>query len=207
MTATFNIGRGIAALFAAALISTAVATPVLAQEAGRLRGEVTKVSGDMLTVKGDDGKTADVALESGYTISHAVAIKVGDIKPGTFVGVGATLPENGVMKAMQVVVFPPNTRASERHGAWGSDQNATMTNAPATMVVADQSAGKLTLTTNGQNYEIAVPPDAVVVRIEDGGKELLKPGATVSMSNVASKDGKMSTKAVTVSDDKRYPTR
>jgi hypothetical protein len=111
------------------------------------------------------------------------------------------------MKAMQVVVFPANTRASERHGAWGSDSNATMTNAPATLVVAGQSAGKLTLTTGGQNYEIAVPPDAVVVRIEDGSKDLLKPGAAVSMSNVASKDGKLSARAVTVSDDKRYPTR
>jgi hypothetical protein len=205
MTATFNIRRGLAAAFAVTIIATAL--PAMAQDAGRLRGEVTKVSGDTLTVKTDDGKSADVALESGYAISHAVSIKVGDIKPGTFVGVGAGLPENGVMKAQQVVVFPANTRASERHGAWGSDSNATMTNAPATMVVAGQGAGKLTLTTNGQNYEIAVPPDAVVVRIEDGSKDLLKPGAAVSMSNVASKDGKMSTKAITVSDDKRYPTR
>ncbi len=203
-----TIVRGLAATFAAAAMTAAAFTPALAQEAGRLRGEVTKVSGDMLTVKSDDGKTADVALESGTTISHAVAIKVGDIKPGTFVGVGASLPDDkGVMKAMQVVVFPANTRASERHGAWGADSNATMTNAPATMVVAGQGPGKLTLTTNGQNYEIAVPPDAVIVRIEDGSKDLLKPGAAVSMSNVATKDGKLSTKAVTVSDDKRYPTR
>lgn len=199
------IARGFAALFAAAVVTAAM--PTLAQESSRLRGEVTKISGDTLTVKADDGKTADVTLESGYTVSHAVAIKLADIKPGTFVGVGASLPENGVMKAMQVVVFPANTRASERHGAWGSDNNATMTNAPATMVVAGQGAGKLTLTTNGQNYEIAVPPDAVVVRIEDGSKDLLKPGAAVSMSNVAGKDGKLSARAVTVSDDKRYPTR
>ncbi len=193
-----------AALIIAALTA---ALPAAAQESSRLRGEVTKVSGDTLTVKSDDGKTADVTLEGGYTISHAVAIKLADIKPGTFVGVGASLPENGVMKAIQVVVFPPNTRASERHGAWGSDSNATMTNAPATMVVAGQSAGKLTLTTGGQNYEIAVPPDAVVVRIEDGNKDLLKPGAWINIANVANKDGKLSAKAVGVSDDKRYPTR
>jgi hypothetical protein len=199
------IARGFAALFTAAIVAAAM--PALAQEGGRLRGEMTKLSGDTLTVKTDDGKTADVTLDSGYTVSHAVAIKLADIKPGTFVGVGASLPENGVMKAMQVVVFPATTRASERHGAWGSDSNATMTNAPATLVVAGQSAGKLTLTTGGQNYEIAVPPDAVVVRIEDGSKDLLKPGAAVSMSNVASKDGKLSARAVTVSDDKRYPTR
>lgn len=201
MTAT----RGLAAIFAICLFTSAL--PALAQEGGRLRGEVTKVSGDTLTVKAEDGKIADVTLESGYRVSHAVAIKLADIKPGTFVGVGASLPENGVMKAIQVVIFPPNTRASERHGAWGSDSNATMTNAPATLVVAGQSAGKLTLTTGGQNYDIAVPPDAVVVRIEDGGKDLLKPGAAVSMSNVAAKDGKLSARAVTVSDDKRYPTR
>ncbi len=202
-----TITRGLAAALTAAVLTAGVISSAQAQDAGRVRGEVTKVSGDTLTVKGDDGKSADVTLESGYTVAHAVSIKVGDIKPGTFVGVGASLPENGVMKAMQVVVFPANTRASERHGAWGSDNNATMTNAPATLVVAGQSEGKLQLTTGGQNYDIVVPPDAVVVRIEDGDKALLKPGAAVSMSNVASKDGKMSAKAVTVSDDKRYPTR
>ena len=202
-----TIQRGLQAAFAAAVLTLASAATAQAQDAGRVRGEVTKVAGDTLTVKGDDGKTADVTLESGYSVAHAVAIKVGDIKPGTFVGVGASLPENGVMKAIQVVVFPANTRASERHGAWGSDNNATMTNAPATLVVAGQNQDKLTLTTGGQNYEVVVPADAVVVRIEDGDKALLKPGAAVSMSNVASKDGKMSAKAVTVSDDKRYPTR
>ncbi|MFN4281049.1 MAG: hypothetical protein ACK4NA_00270 [Alphaproteobacteria bacterium] len=183
------------------------ALPAAAQDAGRVRGEIANVSGDTLTVKTDDGKNAEVALESGYTVAHAVSIQLADIKPGTFVGVGALPDGAGGMKAVQVVVFPPNTRASERHGAWGADQNATMTNAPATLVVAGQSAGKLTLTTGGQNYDIAVPPDAVVVRIQEGGKDMLKPGAAVSISNVASKDGKLTARAVTVSDDKRYPTR
>jgi hypothetical protein len=193
------------AISIAALISFAV--PVSAQDAGRLRGEVMKVSDDMLTVMTADGKSAEVALDSGYTVSHAMTIKLADIKPGTFIGVGALPDDKGGMKAVQVVVFPPNTRASERHGAWGADSSATMTNAPATLVVAGQSDGKLTLTTGGQNYEIAVPPDAVVVRITEGNIDLLKPGAAVSMSNVASKDGKLTARAVTVSDDKRYPTR
>jgi len=191
--------------FAIAIIATAL--PAFAQEAGRVRGEVTKASGDMLTVTTADGKTAEVTLESGYTVSHAMTIKLADIKPGTFVGVGALPDDKGGMKAVQVVVFPPNTRASERHGAWGADASATMTNAPATLVVAGQNDGKLTLTTGGQSYEIAVPPDAVVVRIVEGHKDMLKPGVAVSMSNVASKDGKLTARAVTVSDDKRYPTR
>lgn len=197
--------RILSALCAAAFVAAAL--PAAAQDAGRLRGELVQLAGNDITVKRDDGKTAEIVLDNGYTVSHAVAIKLSDIKPGTFVGVGASLPENGVMTAMQVVVFPPNTRASERHGAWGADANATMTNAPATMVVAGQGDGKLTLTTGGQNYEIVVPADAVVVRIEDGGKDLLKAGAAVSLSNVANKDGKLTARSVTVSDDKRYPTR
>jgi hypothetical protein len=66
------IARGFAALFTAAIVAAAM--PALAQEGGRLRGEMTKLSGDTLTVKTDDGKTADVTLDSGYTVSHAVAI-------------------------------------------------------------------------------------------------------------------------------------
>lgn len=196
----------ILSVFAAAFIASAVSAPAVAQQAQRLRGEIQKVEGNGLIIKTSEGKNVTVTLDPNYTVNHAVAIKLTDIKPGTFVGIGS-VPEGDTLKAAQVQVFPPDTRVSERHGAWGSDPNGLMTNAPATLIVTGQSGDKITLTTNGQNYEITVPPDAPVVRTEAGTKDMVKPGAWVAISNAVEQNGVFTTKAITVSDDRRYPAR
>ena len=147
-----------------------------------------------------------MALADGYTVNHAVVVKLADIKPGTYVGVGA-MPDGDGMKAAQVQIFPPNATARERHGEWTSDQAGTMTNAPVTAVVAGQSKGMLTLTTGGKNYDIKVPDDVPVMKTEAGTKDLVKTGAWVSISNATEESGMLSAKAITVSDDRRYPAR
>lgn len=192
--------------FLAAFVASTASTPALAQQTQRLRGEIEKMDGNTLTVKTSEGKDVKVLLDPNYTVSHAVAIKLSDIKPGTFVGIGS-VPEGDTLKAAQVQVFPPDTRASERHGAWSSDPNGLMTNAPATLIVTGQSGDKITLTTKGQSYEITVPPDAPVVRTQAGTKDMVKPGAWIGISNAVDQDGVLLAKAVTVSDDRRYPAR
>lgn len=191
--------------FVAAFVASAAA-PTFAQQAQRLRGEIETMDGNTITVKTPEGKDVKVMLDPNYTVNHAVKIKLSDIKPGTFVGIGS-VPEGDTLKAAQVQVFPPDTKASERHGAWGSDPNGLMTNAPATMVVVGQGGDKITLTTHGQNYEITVPPEAPVVRTEAGTKDLVKPGAWVGISNLVEQNGMLTTKAIVVSDDRRYPAR
>lgn len=197
---------GILSAFVAAFVASAASPSAVAQQAQRLRGEIEKMDGNTLTLKTSEGKDVKVMLDPSYTVSHAVAIKLADITPGTFVGIGS-VPEGDTLKAAQVQVFPPDTRASERHGAWGSDPNGLMTNAPATLIVTGQSGDKITLTTNGQNYEITVPPDAPVVRTEAGTKDMVKPGAWVGISNAVEQNGVLMTKAIIVSDDRRYPAR
>lgn len=194
------------AALTAALIGGAALAPANAQQAQRLRGEITGIDGATITVKTPDGKSLKVALAEGYSVNHAVVVKLADIKPGTFVGVGA-VPDGDGLKAAQVQIFPPNSTVRERHGEWSSDQNGTMTNAPVTAVVAGQSKGMLTLTTGGKNYDIKVPDDVPVMKTEAGTKDLVKPGAWISISNAAEANGMLSAKAITVSDDRRYPAR
>lgn len=193
-------------ILSAFLAAFVASTPAAAQQAQRLRGEIEKMDGNTLTVKTSEGKDVKVMLDPNYTVSHAVAIKLSDIKPGTFVGVGS-VPEGDGLKAAQVQVFAPESKASERHSTWGSDPNGMMTNAPATAIVVGQSDGKITLTANGQNHEITVPPDAPVVRTEAGTKDMVKPGAWIGISNAVDQNGVLLAKAVTVSDDRRYPAR
>lgn len=193
-------------MFTAALIGSVAIAPANAQQTQRLRGEIASVDGATITVKTHDGKTVKVALADGYTVNHAVVVKLDDIKPGTYVGVGA-MPDGDGMKAAQVQIFPPNSTVRERHGEWSSAPSGTMTNAPVTAVVAGQRDGMLTLTTGGKNYDIKVPADVPVMKTEAGTKDLVKPGAWVSISNATEQNGMLSTKSITVSDDRRYPAR
>ena len=189
-------------IFAMALAMTSAE----AQQAQRLRGEIASIAGDTITVNTHDGKTVKVALAEGYTVSHALKIKLTDIPPGTFVGVGA-VPDGDGMKAAQVQVFPATTNARERHGEWGSDPSGTMTNAPVTAVVAKQSDGILTLTAEGKSYDFKVPPETPVMKTQAGTKDLVKPGAWIGISNAIEEKGMLTTKAILVSDDRRYPAR
>lgn len=195
------------AALTASLIGAATMAPANAQQAQRLRGEITAMDGSTITVKTPDGKNLKVALADGYTVNHAVVVKLSDIKPGTFVGVGA-VPDGDGMKAAQVQIFAPSSNArAARHGEWGSEPSGTMTNAPVTAVVAGQSNGMLTLTADGKNYDINVPDDVPVMKTESGTKDLVKSGAWVSISNATEENGMLLAKAITVSDDRRYPAR
>lgn len=190
----------------ASILATALFTSAASAQTQRLRGEIVSVDGATITVKTNDSKTMKVTLADGYTVNHAVVVKLADVKPGTYMGIGAVADGDG-MKAAQVQIFPPNATARERHGEWSSDQSGTMTNAPVTAVVVGQSDGMLTLTTGGKNYDIKVPADVPVMKTQAGTKELIKTGAWVSISNAAEENGILTTKAITVSDDRRYPAR
>jgi hypothetical protein len=193
-------------IVAATLIgaAAALALPASAQQAPRIRGEIVAMTGNDITVKTPDGMTMAVALDPNVTVTHVAKATLADIKPGSFIGTGA-YPDGDGFKAAEVHIFPQGSRSGEGHRPWSSDPSGTMTNAEVTAAVVASDRNQLTLTTNGQNYKITVPPTAPVVRFEEGNKAQVKTGAWVGISNAVAKDGKLSAKAITVSDDKRYP--
>jgi hypothetical protein len=192
---------------AAVLVAVAAfATGAAAQQAQRIRGEIQSVEGNTIAVKTPDGKTVTVKLDDKASVLHVAKASLDDIKPGMFVGTGA-LPDGNAWKAAEVHIFPAGSRQGEGHRPWSSDPAGTMTNAEVTAAVVDASNGKLTLTTNGQNYTINVPPEAPIVRFEEGSKDLVKKGAWVGISSGAEQNGVIATKAISVSDDRRYPVR
>jgi hypothetical protein len=180
--------------------------PAHAQQAERIRGEIESVAGNDLTVKTPDGKIVAVALDEGYRVTHITKASLSDIKPGDFVGTGA-LPDGDAWKAAEVHIFPKGSRQGEGHRVWSSDPSGTMTNADVTAAVVGSGNGQLTLTTHGQSFKINVPPDAPVVKMQAGTPALIKKGAWIGISNGVERNGKLTAKAITVSDDRRYPVR
>src|ERR1051326_5563529 len=71
-------------LFLALALSSAT---VLAQSNMRVRGTISSLDGDVLTVKSREGKDLKLTLTPDAQVAVAKKLSLSDIKPGTYVGV------------------------------------------------------------------------------------------------------------------------
>ena len=164
------------------LTGTSFAQPA---QGTRLGGSITSVDGDKLSIKTDDGKAVTVTLGADATVTNVVAAKLGDIKPGLFVGATA-IPEAGNRwRASEVHIFPPGARPGEGHYPWNTGPNATMTNADVTAAAVHAGNGKMTLATGGKSYDFDVPSSTPIAAMKPGNRDLVKKGARVSIFRAA----------------------
>lgn len=117
------------------LASLGSAAALAAPTTTRVRGTIATASGDQLTVKTYDGTTVDLELTDATKYISVLPAALKDIKPGEFVGIGATGPENAIV-GMEVVIFPSSMRGTgEGHYAWS---------VPAAVANADRHLGTST---------------------------------------------------------------
>ncbi len=125
-------------LAGAALVAALAASPALAQQPQtvRLRGPIEAVDGSTLTVKAGEAGDAKVKLTDNAAVYGVVKASLADIKPGAFIGVGATPQADGSQRAIQVMIFAETQRGTgEGHRPWDRP-NTTMTNATVDTTVA-----------------------------------------------------------------------
>jgi hypothetical protein len=199
---------GSLAILAIALIA-ATATASLAQQGAplRLRGRITQIDGDKLTVKSVDGKVLRITLTPDASVAMVVPAKLSDLKPGRFVGTAAR-PDGDKWRALEVHIFPAGSRLGEGHRPWAPEPGATMTNADVTAAVVRAKSRELTLTTGGQNFTIEVPPGTPVVAMNPGTRAQVVKGARIAISQVQTEsDGSLTAKSITVTKEPRYPPK
>lgn len=177
----------------------------------RLRGEITHIDNGVITIRTPQGQPATVLLAPDATVMFVKPARLGDIKPGRFVGTAAR-PErkdgqpNNRWQAIEVHIFPPGSRLGEGHRPWDPEPGATMTNADVTAAVVKSRTGMLTLTTGGQSYDIDVPPHTPIVAMSPGTRALVKKGAYVVFNQaVPGAGGAYSAKAITVTTARNWP--
>ncbi len=197
-----------AALLIAALLLPAVSSAQAQGPAARLRGQIARVQGDLLTVKSADGKIVTVALTPDATVTLVVPARLTDIKPGRFVGTAARPEANNRWRAIEVHIFPLGSHLGEGHRPWQPEPGATMTNADVTAVVVHGKDGAITLTTGGQSFDIDVPKGTPIVAIRPGTRKLLVKRAEVTVNQaIAGADGTLSAKSITVSKARSWPPK
>ncbi len=183
----------IAGAFALVSVAADAQTPM------RIRGTITSVEGDVLSVKTRDGKDLKINLAPNLTVAAARAVTLGDFKPGAYVGSTAKKNASGVLVASEVHALPP--AAAPGHTPWDTGPGDTMTNANLASVVKSAGGNELTLEYKGGSQKILVPDGTPIVDFVPGDRSLLVPGATIFTGAQVAADGKITTGRVAVSKD------
>jgi hypothetical protein len=147
----------------------------------RVRGTISALSGNQLSVKDAGGATVELQLNDKSEIVFTQPIALSDIKPGDFLGVTSMKRPDGTLTAVEVRRFPKPVNPGHRPFDGRDDQ--TMTNATVEAVVGATSGRELTMTYQGGAQKIIVPESASVSTLVPGNRSHLVPGAPVNLTH------------------------
>ena len=206
-------------------VSALTASASAAPERERIRGTVTSVSGDQLTVHTQAG---DVPMMLTPTTRYAQVKKssLDAVEQGSYIGTATKAGSGSLLVALEVVVFPPSMKgAGEGHYAWDNipdttmagakptessmtngtvsmmpSTGSTMTNGTVTTSSAQGGSKTIKVDYKGGQQTIVVPPTAPVVALSPGTMSDVEKGSPVFI--VAMKDGgKVEAASVAVGKD------
>jgi hypothetical protein len=171
--------RALAAAAALSVILAASAAP--AQQPGRIRGEVVKIDGGMLSLKTRDGAMLNVKIDEKARVSALVKASLADIKKDSFIGIAGMPQADGSIKAFSVHIFMAAQRGKvpDRHGPWDARAGSTMTNAYVESAVKGKDGETLTVKYKDGEKKIVVTPETVIAAAAPGSKDEVKAGAQI----------------------------
>jgi hypothetical protein len=182
-----------------------------------VRGKIVSVTPDTLVVRTSTGASVSLALNSGTHYLQVVSSSLDKIEPGSYVGtatkeVGSTqialevmifpaalqginaghfpydrLPDTTVSGATTTTSMMTNGNVSAVIAPPGANVNTTMTNGNVSASASKHGVKQLTVTYNGGQQTVLVPPTAPIVNLLPGTTSDLSKGAYVFVD--ASKDG------------------
>ena len=170
-----------------------------AQSNVRVRGTITAIDGNVLSVKSRDGRDLKLQLADNLTVAVAKAARFEDIKQGDYVGATTKPGPDGTAIAIEVHYLPPTV--PEGQLPWDLQPGSTMTNANVAAIVQSTGKRELTLKYKDATQRIMVPDDAPIVRAVPGMRADLVPGEYVFIGAQAAADGVLSAARVQVSKD------
>ena len=186
---------------AAALGDLLAASAATAKTRVLVRGTISKIDGQTVTVATREGTTDTIGLADKWTVALVEPIAVSAIKPGAFVGIASLGNE-----ALEVLVFPEAMRgAGEGHYPWDLEPQSMMTNATVATVAQASDGQTLKLDYKGGTQTIHVKPGTPVVTFAPGRQSDAKPGAKVFIGAKKAADGTLTASRLNVGKDGMMP--
>jgi hypothetical protein len=194
--------RLLASLALIASLSVAEATAWAATApAMTVRGTITAVTGDHLTIKTNAGSQLDVALRKDTVVRAITLADVSEIQPGRYIGTSAVPLADGSLKALEIHVFPPEMAgAGDGHRPWDLTPNSSMTNGMVGELVTSNGR-TITVKYKGGEEKVVVPDNVPVVNIEPGDRSLLMPGTQVVLFAEKDAAGGLTARAISAGKD------
>ena len=190
----------------AMIVVLALAGSAQAADSQRVRGTIEQAHGSTLTIATREGRTVELTLTPDVRIAALVPADLAAAGKGSFIGTAAVPQADGTLQAQEVLIFPEAMRGvGEGHRAWDLTPDSTMTNATVEATVAGAAGRELTLTYQGGQKRLMVPPGTPIVTLEPGDASLLKPGNHVFLSAEAGTDGALTASRITVGKDGLVP--
>lgn len=166
------IGAGLALVLATSAFAQTPPT--------RIRGQIEKVDGSMVTVKARDGSMMDVKLADNARVMAFVKASPADIKPNSYIGVTAMPEPDGTQKAIAVHIFLEAQRgAAEGFRQWDVRPSSTMTNANVESKVASVDGDVVMVKYKDGEKKVIIPKDTPVVAFAPGEMSEVKAGAQI----------------------------
>jgi hypothetical protein len=177
-------------------------TAAFAQAPSRVRGTITSLDGDVLSVKSRDGKDLKIHLAPGAQVATTKKATMADFKLGSYVGVTSMKGPDGRLVARRVHALGPQVPAG--HMAWDSIPGSLMTNANLESSAQVSGGNELTLKYKDGEQKILVTPETQFFTFAPGSRADLKPGETI-FTGARNEGGKLVTQRVAVSKDGVLP--
>ena len=186
--------------FAFVLLLLVVGVSGAQQQTLRVTGVVESFDGRVLAIRSDKLSEVKVSLAANATVFGVAEAKLADVKPGSYIGVGAMTQPDGSQRAIQVTILAESQRGlSEGHRPWDVRPNSTMTNGTVDQTVASVDGQVVMVRYKDGEKKIVVPPDAIIRAYVVGDKSELKPGARITIVRARKKsDGALEADRVNV---------
>lgn len=170
-------------LVALALVSAPVLAQPFAPTSMRVTGTIEAADANSITVRAfEGGGTNKITLTPNAKVFDVSTTTLAEVKPGSFIGVGATPNPDGSQRAIRVTVFAESQRGlGEGFRPWDRAPHGTMTNATVAETVKGVDGQVLTVKYKGGDKRIVVPPDARILAYSIGDRSELKVGAHVAI--------------------------
>ena len=197
-------------LVASATLIAATATPSVSsaqQPPVRVRGEIVKVDGNTLLIKGRDGADVTVKLSDNARVSGVVKASLADIKAGSYIGTSALPQPDGSQRALHVHIFPEALRGvAEGHTPYDVQPGSTMTNATVAEVSSVTDGQTFVLKYKDGEKKLIVPAGTPVVTYAPGKMDELQPGAKIIiMAAQKQPDGTLTAGSIGIGRDGMTP--
>ena len=173
-----------------------------AQTAVRVRGVITAVDGNVLSVRSREGQDLKLTLAPSATFAYMRKLSLADVQAGTPLGTSAVKGPDGKLIARELHLFNPDRPIpNEGHRPWDLEPGSTMTNAKVTATAQGSGGREITLTYPDGAQQVIVPEGTPVVMAVETDRSQIPVGEYAVIAATLGADDKLTATRVQFTRD------